>query len=129
MPCATSHVAERRRYKERSAQSSHRRDNVQVFHVAPGRGAERMAQDLGVPFLGRVPLDPELSRAAEEGRALAQDAGAGSNAPSRRALAAVIDGLLAALGEGGMPGQPAVAGAEDGAAPLQNGHVMQGVPA
>ena len=27
-----------------------------------------MAQDMQVPFLGRVPLDPLLSRAAEEGK-------------------------------------------------------------
>eukprot|EP00271_Cylindrocystis_brebissonii_P001417 TRINITY_DN11678_c0_g1_i2.p1 TRINITY_DN11678_c0_g1~~TRINITY_DN11678_c0_g1_i2.p1 ORF type:complete len:394 (-),score=84.93 TRINITY_DN11678_c0_g1_i2:133-1314(-) len=38
-----------------------------VFHTSKG-GAEAMAKQMGVPFLGRVPLDSQLSRAAEEGR-------------------------------------------------------------
>jgi hypothetical protein len=37
-----------------------------VFAASQG-GAAAMATDMGVPFLGRVPLDPELSKAAEEG--------------------------------------------------------------
>lgn len=32
-----------------------------------GGGGEAVAHTMGVPFLGRVPLDPNLSRAAEEG--------------------------------------------------------------
>jgi ATP-binding protein involved in chromosome partitioning len=31
-------------------------------------GGERLATELGVPLLGRVPLDPELRRASDEGR-------------------------------------------------------------
>ena len=38
-----------------------------VFHTSGG-GAAAMAADMGVPFLGRVPLDAALSRAGEEGR-------------------------------------------------------------
>ena len=41
--------------------------STDVFHPSGG-GAEAMAADMGVPFLGRVPLDAALSRAAEEGR-------------------------------------------------------------
>jgi Mrp family chromosome partitioning ATPase len=37
---------------------------------APCGGAERMAKELNVPFLGRVPLDASLSRASEEGQSL-----------------------------------------------------------
>jgi Mrp family chromosome partitioning ATPase len=37
---------------------------------APSGGAEAMSKELNVPFLGRVPLDAALSRAAEEGRSL-----------------------------------------------------------
>ena len=33
-------------------------------------GGEAMAKALGVPFLGRVPLDPTLSRAGEAGRSV-----------------------------------------------------------
>lgn len=52
----------------------------EVFY-ALGGGAEKMAKDMKVPFLGRVPLDPELSRAAEEGRSCFTDASCGSSAP------------------------------------------------
>lgn len=39
--------------------------NVDLF----GRGGgERVAADLGVPYLGAVPLDPEMMRAGDEGR-------------------------------------------------------------
>lgn len=41
----------------------------EVFAASKG-GAQAMAADMGVPFLGRVPLDPALSRAAEEGQSL-----------------------------------------------------------
>ncbi|GAB4823469.1 hypothetical protein N2152v2_010515 [Parachlorella kessleri] len=92
---------------------------TEVFH-ASGGGAERMAQDMGVPFLGRVPLDPALSRAAEEGRSVFDDpqqaqqnggkAQAGQVVPGRAAVAAsapalqaIIGQLLAAFGED--PGQ------------------------
>ena len=45
-----------------------------VFYT-PGGGAARMATDMGVPFLGRVPMDPGLSRAAEEGQSATADGG------------------------------------------------------
>lgn len=38
----------------------------QIFAPTTG-GAEKMAKDLDVPFLGRVPLDPQLARACDEG--------------------------------------------------------------
>ncbi|KAH7438715.1 hypothetical protein KP509_04G028200 [Ceratopteris richardii] len=44
----------------------------EVFYASSG-GAEKMAKDMKVPFLGRVPLDPGLSRAAEEGRSCFSD--------------------------------------------------------
>ena len=40
--------------------------HTEVFHVTTG--GEKMASDMGVPFLGRVPLDPAVSRAGEQGR-------------------------------------------------------------
>ena len=41
--------------------------STDVFHPTGG-GAAAMAADMGVPFLGRIPLDAALSRAGEEGR-------------------------------------------------------------
>jgi len=57
-----------------------------------------MAADMGVPFLGRVPLDPALGLAAEAGRSAFADGAA--TLPSTPALAALVARLLLALGEG-----------------------------
>lgn len=71
-----------------------------VFH-ASGGGARHMAADMGVPFLGSVPLDSALSRAGEEGRsvfeAVAGGKGSGSSAAAP-ALKAIIDKLLVITG-------------------------------
>uniref|UniRef100_A0A7N2LCN0 Cytosolic Fe-S cluster assembly factor NBP35 n=1 Tax=Quercus lobata TaxID=97700 RepID=A0A7N2LCN0_QUELO len=39
----------------------------EVFDSSSG-GAEKMCREMDVPFLGKVPLDPQLCKAAEEGR-------------------------------------------------------------
>ncbi|KAI4350562.1 hypothetical protein L6164_005009 [Bauhinia variegata] len=39
----------------------------EVFDSSRG-GAAKMCTEMGVPFLGKVPLDPQLCKAAEEGR-------------------------------------------------------------
>ena len=56
----------------------------------PGPGAEALASDSGVPFLGRVPFDPALAAAADRGEpyvAVAPDA------PAARALRSIADRL------------------------------------
>jgi len=40
---------------------------TKIFFPTTG-GAERMANEMGVPFLGRVPLDPRIARACDEGK-------------------------------------------------------------
>lgn len=72
-----------------------------VFH-STGGGAERMASDMGVPFLGRVPMDGQLSRASEEGRSVFEG-GAVAAASSAPALKAIIDRLASVCGEGTHP--------------------------
>ncbi|KAK1319689.1 Cytosolic Fe-S cluster assembly factor NBP35 [Acorus calamus] len=44
----------------------------EVFDSSKG-GATRMCLDMGVPFLGKVPLDPQLCRASEEGSSCFSD--------------------------------------------------------
>lgn len=76
---------------------------TEVFHASKG-GAQQMAKDMQVPFLGRVPLDPLLSRAAEEGKsAFGSGGGGGDNStkglgkqfmPSLPALQAIIAQLM-----------------------------------
>jgi ATP-binding protein involved in chromosome partitioning len=54
-------------------------------------GAEAMAAEEGVPFLGRLPLDPAVVQAAEEGQPFV---GASPGSPTAIAFRAAIDPLL-----------------------------------
>jgi ATP-binding protein involved in chromosome partitioning len=58
----------------------------------PGRGAESLARESGVPFLGRVPFDPGLAAAADRGEPYVASAPA---APAARALV----GIAGTVGE------------------------------
>lgn len=61
---------------------------VDVFGAG---GGERMAAEMGVPFLGRIPLDPRVSRAGDDGRPYTL---AEADDPAARAFAAVIGPIL-----------------------------------
>lgn len=63
----------------------------EVFDSSGG-GAMKMCSDMGVPFLGKVPLDPRLCKAAEEGRSCFDETKSGPSAP---ALMKIISNLLA----------------------------------
>ncbi|XAR58256.1 hypothetical protein NMG60_11026683 [Bertholletia excelsa] len=63
----------------------------EVFDSSSG-GAAKMCSDMGVPFLGKVPLDPRLCKAAEEGKSCFDEDKCGSSAP---ALKRIIDKLVA----------------------------------
>ncbi|KAL7190265.1 hypothetical protein ACSBR2_022529 [Camellia fascicularis] len=69
----------------------------EVFDSSGG-GAAKMCSDMGVPFLGKVPLDPRLCKAAEEGRSCFDNNKCGSSAP---ALKRIIDKLVAREMENG----------------------------
>ncbi|XP_024962264.1 cytosolic Fe-S cluster assembly factor NBP35 [Cynara cardunculus var. scolymus] len=62
----------------------------EVFDSSAG-GAAKMCRDMGVPFLGKVPLDPKLCKAAEEGKSCFSGEECGVSAP---ALSAIIAKLL-----------------------------------
>jgi Mrp family chromosome partitioning ATPase len=79
---------------------------VEVDVFAPSRGgAAKMCADAGVPFLGRVPLDPRVAAAGERGASILDgcsddESGAGDGAggaPARRAVRAVVEGVKKAL--------------------------------
>jgi ATP-binding protein involved in chromosome partitioning len=59
-----------------------------------GAGAEALACESGVPFLGRVPFDPALAAAADRGEPYVA---AAPSAPAARALTAIADTLREAL--------------------------------
>lgn len=54
-------------------------------------GGERMAEDMGVPFLGRIPIDPQIVTAGDAGLSYLQGF---PSAPGAVALNAVISRLL-----------------------------------
>jgi Mrp family chromosome partitioning ATPase len=62
----------------------------EVFDSSSG-GAEKMCTEMGVPFLGKVPMDPQLCKAAEEGRSCFVDQRCSASAP---ALKSIIDKLI-----------------------------------
>ena len=62
----------------------------EVFDCSSG-GAEKMCREMGVPFLGKVPLDPQLCKAAEEGRSCFIDQKCGASAP---ALKIIIEKMI-----------------------------------
>lgn len=64
----------------------------EVFDSSGG-GAAKMCTEMAVPFLGKVPLDPQLCKAAEEGRSCFGDQ---KCAVSALALKSIIEKLLAA---------------------------------
>lgn len=49
-------------------------------------GAAKMCMESGVPFLGKVPLDPQLCRAAEEGQSCFADQKCSASAPAPRRI-------------------------------------------
>lgn len=62
-----------------------------IFPPVTG-GAERMAAEMGVPFLGSIPLDPQLLRACEKGLSyFAEHPDGSASAPFREAVARVIE--------------------------------------
>lgn len=66
--------------------------HADVF-TGSGGGAQRMCKELGLALLGKVPLDPALVLAAEEGRSILADQ-ATANSPSALALQAIVRQVL-----------------------------------
>jgi ATP-binding protein involved in chromosome partitioning len=60
----------------------------------PGPGAEALARESGVPFLGRVPFDPGLAAAADRGEPYVA---AAPETPAARALTAIAAGVRDAV--------------------------------
>lgn len=67
-----------------------------VFYGGAG-GAEKMCKQIKVPFLGRIPLDPKLGKAADEGRSCFGDRDCSASAA---ALRTVINRILSVTEKG-----------------------------
>ncbi|KAJ4972442.1 hypothetical protein NE237_005616 [Protea cynaroides] len=57
----------------------------EVFDSSKG-GATKMCMEMGVPFLGKVPMDPHLCKAAEEGRSCFADQKCVASAPALKKI-------------------------------------------
>ncbi|WAI00230.1 Mrp/NBP35 family ATP-binding protein [Methanogenium organophilum] len=65
-------------------------------------GGKQAAEEMGVPFLGAVPLDPEMRKAADEGRPfLIRSPGMARDNPTWKQVDAVMEKLVRIVEEGG----------------------------
>ena len=67
----------------------HPQTESQIFPPTTG-GAEKMASDMGVPFLGRLPLDPRIAKCCDEGKSFLSEV---PDSPAAKAYAAIIKGI------------------------------------
>lgn len=65
------------------------RGELQIFRPTTG-GGEQLCRDLGVPFLGRVPLDPRIGRACDAGESFFERY---ADLPAATAILDVVDAL------------------------------------
>ncbi len=61
----------------------------EVTDILGRNGGEKMAEKMGVPFLGRLPLDPEVARGGDAGKPFV-----GADSATSRAFQAVLDQFL-----------------------------------
>lgn len=67
----------------------HCKETVNLFKIG---GGEKAADELGVPFLGRVPIDPNVVNAGDDGLPLIA---ADGSSPASEAFEGIIDKILA----------------------------------
>ena len=69
-------------------------EGTDIFH---GGGGERMSRELGVPFLGTIPLDPDIVTCGDQGTPLMLDKPNSFAAQVYLAIATELDGRLQGL--------------------------------
>lgn len=73
----------------------HCRGCTDIFFPSSG-GAEKMCKEMGVPYLGKIPLDPFVSRAAEMGKSVFE---AGNDSPGVVALREMVQKIRKQVGD------------------------------
>ncbi|HOB17268.1 MAG TPA: Mrp/NBP35 family ATP-binding protein [Candidatus Methanoculleus thermohydrogenotrophicum] len=68
----------------------HCKEEIDIFGKG---GGEKEAKELGVPFLGSIPLDPEMRKAADEGRPFIIRRAAGEN-PTWKSIDTIMENLV-----------------------------------
>ena len=74
----------------------------EVTQIFRSGGGKRLAEDMGVPFLGAIPMDPLVAQACDEGHALVAHYGA---SPAARMMEEIV-APIAALDEEGRQERP-----------------------
>ncbi len=64
---------------------------IDLFKVG---GGERAAAEMGVPFLGRIPIDPQIVVSGDEGKPFAD---MGKNSEASRAFGEIVDKILSSI--------------------------------
>jgi Mrp family chromosome partitioning ATPase len=72
-----------------------------VHDIFSAGGGERLAASAGVPFLGRIPIDPEVARSGDDGDVFLAVAGLSPSAVAFKAVIASVENAL------GLPDAPA----------------------
>jgi ATP-binding protein involved in chromosome partitioning len=72
----------------------------EIVNVFGSGGGEALAEELDLPFLGRVPLDPAVSKAGDQGAPTVVSAPDSAAGVALRQLVARIEGALAPAGGG-----------------------------
>ena len=67
------------------------RANGELLFAKDG-AAEKMSAEFGVPFLGKIPMDLEMSKAAEQGVSIFDTA---KSSPSALSLSRIVDKIVA----------------------------------
>ncbi|XP_066545335.1 cytosolic Fe-S cluster assembly factor nubp1 isoform X2 [Amia ocellicauda] len=65
------------------------KNNSQIFPPTTG-GAEKMCQDLNIPLLGRVPLDPRIGKSCDEGKSFLAEV---TDSPATAAYKSIIHSI------------------------------------
>ncbi len=74
----------------------HCKEEIEIFGKG---GGEKEAKELGVPFLGAVPLDPEMRKAADEGRPFIIKHVGTANNPTWKSFDAIMEALIEEIEE------------------------------
>jgi Mrp family chromosome partitioning ATPase len=64
------------------------KNESQIFRPHKGGGGEKLAQDFGVPLLGKIPLDPRVMSACETGKSIIEQV---PESPASQALLDIVD--------------------------------------
>ncbi|MGM0682112.1 MAG: P-loop NTPase [Thermodesulfobacteriota bacterium] len=71
----------------------HCKKTVDIFNAG---GGEALAKETGVPFLGKIPLDPEMVKAGDEGCAYIKGR---HDSPTEQAINKIVESVLALAGK------------------------------